>query len=193
MLGSHYRDLVHVRAAANGQVFGMWCTSHSPSGAAMITITNTGATSHYLHSDEGHILPSPDGKTIFTRYGKRPPVVDIMQQTRTGTTMLPACTGNYYLELPQANKVGNPTPGVFRPGQPPKPPTDTTLQALIYSTEQSKPIATLNDLQLPPLMSELFIKHDFTFDKRIHLIPEANIVITIPAASDRLVLHRYGG
>jgi hypothetical protein len=194
MLGGHYRDLVHMRAAANGQVFGMWCTSHTPSGAAMIAITNTGANSHYLHSDEGHILPSPDGKTVFTRYGKRPPVVEFSQLSRTGTALLPACSGNYYLELPQANKAGNPIPGgVALPGQPAKPPTDTTHQVVIYSTEQGKPIATLNDLQLPPLMGEQWIKHDFTFDKRIHLIPEARLVITIPAANDRLVLHRYGG
>ena len=193
MLGGHYRDLVHVRAAANGQVFGMWCSSHSPSGAALIAITNTGASSHYLHSDEGHILPSPDGKTVFTRYGKRPPVVDLNQALRTGTAMLPACSGNYYLELPQANKVGHPAPGVFRPGQPPQPPADTTHSVEIHTTEQAKPIATLGDLQLPPLMGEQWMKHDFTFDKRIHLIPEAKLVITIPAANDRLVLHRYGG
>jgi hypothetical protein len=37
------------------------------------------------------------------------------------------------------------------------------------------------------------IKHDFTFDKRVHLIPESRLIITIPTSNDRLVLHRFGG
>jgi hypothetical protein len=37
------------------------------------------------------------------------------------------------------------------------------------------------------------IKHDLTFDKRVHLIPAARLVITVPASNDRLVLHRFGG
>ena len=39
---------------------------------------------------------------------------------------------------------------------------------------------------------EEFLNHDFTFDKRVHLIPDARLVITIPISNDRLVLHSYG-
>jgi hypothetical protein len=189
---SHYRDLVHLRASANGRFFGMWCTSHTPSGAASITITNTGATSHYVHSSEGHILPSPDGKTLFTGFGKRPLMVDLPQVASTGSAMFPACYGNYYLELPRTNKSGNLPPGVGRSDQQSKPLADVKHSAVIYSTENAKSTATVNDLQLPPLVGEDFIKHDFTFDKRIHLIPEARLIITIPGGNDRLILKRYG-
>jgi hypothetical protein len=34
---------------------------------------------------------------------------------------------------------------------------------------------------------------DFTFDKRIHLIPEARLIITISASNDGLVLRRFSG
>src|SRR5262249_42849264 len=32
IMAGHYRNLVHLRASANGRVFGLWCTSHSPTG-----------------------------------------------------------------------------------------------------------------------------------------------------------------
>jgi hypothetical protein len=44
-----------------------------------------------------------------------------------------------------------------------------------------------------PALNEEWIKHDLTFDKRVHLIPEARLIITIPASNDRVVLYRYGG
>ncbi len=189
MLGNYYRDLVHVRASGNGQVFGMWCTSHSPSGVATIAVLKDGARSHYAHRSDGHILPSPEGKVLFTRFGKRPPFVDLTQASNSGNAMLPASSGNYYLELPEANKGGNRPPQRVNPAQP---PADVTVSAAIHSAEKDKPIATFSDLQLPPLMGEESIKHDFTFDKRIHLIPEARLLILIPAANDRLILQRYG-
>ena len=41
--------------------------------------------------------------------------------------------------------------------------------------------------------NEDMIKGDFTFDKRIHYIPDARPVVTIPPASDdRLLLYRVG-
>ena len=52
------------------------------------------------------------------------------------------------------------------------------------------------DMSLPVLdeMSgvgaEQWIKHDFTIDKRYHLIPQAKLLITIPLSNDRLVLRR---
>jgi hypothetical protein len=57
---------------------------------------------------------------------------------------------------------------------------------------KDRPIATLPDLELPA-PGEEWIKHDFTFDKRVHLVPEARLLITIPASNDRLVLHRFSG
>jgi WD40 repeat protein len=43
------------------------------------------------------------------------------------------------------------------------------------------------DLTIP---NEQRIKNDFTFDKRVHLIPEARLLVTIPGSNDQLVLHR---
>jgi hypothetical protein len=186
MVGVFNHELVHIRASANGQVFGMWRAGH-PSGAAIITVAPGVAGSHSKYSDEGHILPGPDGKTVFTRYGKRP-LIEQMDATRTGNAVLPACSGGSYLELPQVNLKSVPPPGT-----PARPPGDMRYSAEVRRSEKDPPLATFSDLQLPQIIGEEFIKHDFTFDKRVHLIPEARLLITIPAASDRLVLRRYGG
>jgi hypothetical protein len=167
-----------------------------PSGVASITVTADGARSHYLHSDEGHILPGPDGKAVFTCYGKRPLIFEQWDALPRSKAVLPACSGSYYLELPQVNKNRIRRP--FRLGRPPGPPPTPEPPAEKYSaavrrSEEARRLATCNDLQLPEVGGEESIKHDFTFDKRVHLIPEARLVITIPGAGDRLVLRRYGG
>jgi hypothetical protein len=83
--------------------------------------------------------------------------------------MVPGCHGNYYLSLPPAGKDGPVT---------------------ICAVGQDKPVVTLEDLDLR-MPKEVGITNDFTFDKRVHLIPEARLVITIPVTDDRLVLHRF--
>jgi hypothetical protein len=181
-LGHSYRDLVHLRASANGRVFGMWCTSHSPSGVGVIIAGAAGTESYYGHWSGGHVVPGPDGTVLFTRVGTCAPQQSLtnMQQPQ-GNAVLPACHGDYYLSLPQA--------GTPQPGRPPAGPAGAvTLRAL----GKDRPIATLADLNLPA-PGEEWIKHDFTFDKRVHLIPEARLIITIPASNDRLVLYRFGG
>jgi hypothetical protein len=172
-MGTRYRDALHIRASANGKVFGLWCTSHSPSGLGAIILSDTGVEAHYAHTSVGHVLPGPDGKALFTRSGKYAPRVKLVgaEPLERGGPMVPACHGNYYLSLPPAGKKG--APSVHAPGS-------------------SRPIATLKDLDVSVPAVES-VTHDFTFDKRVHLVPEAKLVITIPVTNDRLLLHRLGG
>src|SRR5262249_2190342 len=37
---------------------------------------------------------------------------------------------------------------------------------------------------------EAWLQHDLTVDKRFHLVPAANLLLTIPYSNDRLVLRR---
>src|SRR5205823_7387767 len=61
----------------------------------------------------------------------------------------------------------------------------------VRGPNNNTPIVTLPDLDLPSAQEE-WIKHDLTVDKRVHLIPEARLIVTIPAANDRLVLYDFG-
>jgi hypothetical protein len=189
-LGAFFGDAVHLRASANGRVFGLWSTSHTPSGMGTIVASEDATLWYYAHDSAGYVLPGPDGKSVFTRSGRYPlaswldfafvagdgklrfvrrNVPRLTDGQRRGSPVLPACQGNVYLTLPQGDQ-GAPT--VRAPGK------DT-------------PIATLPDLELPPPGEER-LPHDLTFDKRVYLIPGARLIITIPASNDRLVLHRLG-
>jgi hypothetical protein len=128
---------------------------------------------YYVHNSVGHVVPGPDGKVFYTRTGKYASQGQAVlpQRTENGNPMLPACQGDWYLSLPGPGRAGATT--VEAPGK-------------------DKPIATLPDLGLPAAAEDV-ITHDLTFDKRVHLVPEARLIITIPASNDRLVLHRLGG
>jgi hypothetical protein len=162
---------VHLRASANGSLFGAWNTAVTPSGTASFVYTDALTRTFYSHSSPGYILPSPDGKTLFTRLGQQSPQLPmVFPQPPPGNPVIPAHHGNYYLSLPMPGKDGAPE---------------------IRAVARDKPVAVLGDLDVPTWAGEEWIKHDFTFDKRIHIIPEAGLVITIPTENDRLVLHRF--
>jgi hypothetical protein len=196
-LGNSYRDLVHLRASANGKVFGMWCTSHFPSGIGVIVASGTGAESYYAHSSAGFVVPSPDGKWLYTRLGRYAPEVSLTQmQPPEGEAGVPACHGDYYLSLPPLPNAAQRRTRPLRPqgGSPPAGQTspEKTGTFTVRALGNEKPIARFGDLNLTAPLEES-IKNDLTFDKRVYLIPEARLVITIPASNDQLVLNRFGG
>jgi WD40 repeat protein len=189
MFGGWYRNLIHLRASANGKVFGAWCTSHTPSGVAAIVLSDAGVQSYYGHWSAGHVVPSPQGNVLFTQSGMYPP--DKLTNTpQDGDAMVPACHGDFYLSLPRAANVGSvliPRAGAIPAGErqrtgKPSPPT-------LHALGKDGPVATLPELDLPESKEE-WLKHDFTFDKRIVLVPDAGRLITIPASNDRLILYR---
>jgi hypothetical protein len=186
-LGSSHRDLVHLRASANGSVFGMWCTSHSPSGVGVIVASEPAAQVYYAHTSFGHVVPGPDGMTLFTGHGTcRPQVTLTQNEEPQGGPVLPAEHGVMYLRI--GTEGGPPN----RNGPPNRQPESTTGRTLtIVTPGRDRPIARLADVDLLAAREE-WLNHDFTFDKRVHLIPDARLVITIPISNDRLVLYRYG-
>jgi hypothetical protein len=170
MMGQNSRDLMHLRASANGKTFGTWCSTHSPSGLGVLTVaSDTLITANYAHGSVGHVLPSPDGKSIITATGKYKPQVTLQEAAvQNSKPMIPACHGDTYVTFP---------------------PDGKTSEMTINAAGKSEPVAILTDLGMT-FRREDWIKDDFTFDKRVHLIPDARLIITIPATNDRLVLRR---
>jgi len=163
------QNFVHLRASADGKVFGLWCTNQSPSGLTTLVMSGNEVKSYYAHQSVGPVLPSPDGKTIYTGVGKYRPQVTIQEKMQNGNPMVPACHGEQFLMLPAPGKDGSVT---------------------VHLPDKAEPVATLPDSVTVP--KEEQIKHDFTFDKRFHLIPEARVVIVIPNTDDQLILYRLG-
>jgi hypothetical protein len=137
----------------------------------VFVLSGTDAKSYYSHSSFGHILPGPDGKHLFTGAGFYSPHVQLIEQRRSDDTLIPATQGAFWLKLPPAGKNG-----------------EVTLEA----QGRARPVATFSDFELK-VPKEESIKHDFTFDKRLHVIPQARVIVTIPTSDDRLVLYRFGG
>src|SRR5207302_10775160 len=64
-----YRDQVHVRASADGSIFGMWCLGQSPAGITTLVVRDGAAQLHYEHNSAGHICPSWNGTFLATGTG----------------------------------------------------------------------------------------------------------------------------
>jgi hypothetical protein len=190
IMGSSYRNLVHLRASAEGRTFGMWCTSHSPTGCGTVVVSDPVTRVSYGHWSVGHVLPSADGKLICTRSGTYAPFIQMTDMQRQGEATLPAAHGEYYLVLPSPN-LGAPPRLAGVPPAAQSPAGAATLPNLTIRTrDKDKLIASVDGVELA-FSNEDNIGNDFTFDKRIHLIPDAQLIITIPTDNNRLVLHRY--
>ena len=66
------------------------------------------------------------------------------------------------------------------------------MTASVHSAADGTPLLIVKDLDEMEgaRPNESWIKDDFTVEKRFHLIPAANLLITIPYTNDRLVLRR---
>ena len=163
-----------VRASADGQTFAFWRVGGSPQGVATLVIQGNDIRRFSDHYDAGHLLPSPDGKIIYTARGRYTGECKALDDPRTGHNyinyMLPAVHGNYYLGI---NLEGGA-----------KAPVN------VFLAGDNRPLARLSLLEgLPP--GEAWGREPLGLDKRLFFIPEAQVMVTLPKTNDEIVLHRF--
>jgi len=182
---------VHVRAAADGHALAMWSSGQSPSGVTWVKWEDARAKVSYEHSTRGHVIPGSRGKVLFTGMGMFTGITFPNQQNPYPGSdpqgrYLPAVYGDYYMFLGRSNLP------YFNPPVGRRPAANALAAPLngltIYKLGLALPILKRPDIDLPS--ADLADKDDFTFDKRVYLIPQAKLLITIPAGNDRLVLRR---
>jgi hypothetical protein len=167
-----YRDFAHVRASGDGRLFGMWCTSHSPTGLQTLVLEGREVKHFYDHDSVGHVIPGPDGRVVFTGMGLH---------TREGRVLalggrrrfycLPARHGVYYLATQTA---------------------DGKSRLAVYLPGHSQPVCDLPDAEvMTRTEAEVGAKTDFLQDKRIHWLPDAKLLVTIPPGDGRLLVRRF--
>src|SRR5262249_32456076 len=61
-----WRDNVHIRASADGRVFGMWQTHVSPTGVNALVIGTPTSKAYNSHESAGAVVPSATGKFLAT-------------------------------------------------------------------------------------------------------------------------------
>ncbi len=188
--GSIVGDNVHLRSSPDGRSLGAWSSSVTPSGMHWIQMDNQLGRRTYSHSSHGHVVPGgPGGKVLFTGLGMFTSIGTFNPPTKTypgsdpNGRFVPAHHGDYYLYLGNAATFANKNPA---------------KAFAIHKLGVDRPILRLTGIEVPETSNEPFFRPgtpsvnvgDFTLDKRFHLVPDAKVLIVIPAGNDRLVLHR---
>src|SRR5262249_25260316 len=164
-----------VRVSADGKTFGVWNPDVSPQGILTFSLLGKELKVHYAHDSAGHVIPGPDGRLIYTARGMYTNEVKAVGDTGApGSYCLPAHQGDFYLTL-----------------QPRDPTTATGKGAVrVHLAGETRPLITLNDVILPRDINQ-WDRESFGTDRRVHFIPDAKLLVTIPDTKDKLVLHRF--
>lgn len=177
---SSYRDYVHIRAAANGRTFGLWATSHSPQGMETMVVEGNRVNVRREHSSAGHICPSANGSYVVTGRGRFSLDLQIGPKERISMPCVPTTHPEFYLAIPaepgrQHNVGRDPFKG---------------KRATLYLADSNRPVGQIEIGDLGTGEGTSWSRHDFTIDKRVHLIAGANQVVSIPFSNDRLRVKR---
>jgi hypothetical protein len=181
-----FQQHVHVRASAGGDLFGIWHTQASPSGFQTLSVHGAALKGIYNHDGFDHLAPGPDGYTIYTgRAGAlnslgKPAWGSDSQPVASQAPTVSSSDPSYYLSI--AGLGGN---------RPRNNPTEA-ITAAVHLAGDGMRLLTVR--QLDEMggdgSNESPNQDDFTLEKRFHLVPAANLMITVPFTNDRLVLRR---
>ena len=178
-----YRDAMHLRMSADGTIFGMWATSHSPQGLNSVRVQGSQLLGLNEHTSVGHVVPGPDGMHLFTGIGgvftnelKAKSV-----NRRPSIPCVPTTHPNFYVTVPaepgaQRNMGRDPFKGM-------KP-------SLNVVSSQSV-LAELPDLALgSDNQNRSWTTSDFSLDKRVHFHVQAGVLAAVPFTNDKVWLHK---
>lgn len=171
----------HLRASANGEVFGNTKPGTSPSGYSVLTVGRT-FTAFYEHSSLGVVIPSWDGAFIYTANGiYRPPFSPVsVEKTNYSrvTSFIPAHHPNYCLKVNATYESR------------PRKPSDGPVCA-ISAAGSSIPLVSIDDEFQEIILGEsaAYYRDKITLDKRFHFLPTLKRLVTLAASDDRLVIR----
>ncbi len=174
--GFSFRDLVHLRASAEGNTYGLWCTSHSPSGLESLVVIGKKITPYYEHNSVGHVIPSADGKYVLTGSGIYTSQLKKRGSDKMNVFAIPSTAPNWHLG------VNLPLYGGGDAKQ--------KRRVDIYVMGQETPLLGIPAPEMAGGENDAWARTDFTQDKRYWFIPSAELLVTIPSTNDRVVLRR---
>jgi hypothetical protein len=178
-VGTHPQYPAAVHVSADGRVLGMWNPGLSPSGLQTVVLTGSSVKSYYEHESVGAIIPGPDGRTVYTGAGLYSPECKRLGDAQRRTTGLPAAHGNFYLSLTFADD--------FRRDRT-APPPGVSLH-MVGNDRPLLKLENLDGLDMPDIFGRN--SASLSLEKRIHLIPQAQLLVTIPMAGNKIYLHRF--
>jgi hypothetical protein len=152
---------VFLRASADGRIFACQGDDGLPTQTCS---WRKGRVTLNNGGRGGFPVPGPDGQVVYTDDGRYTP--QLKPLGREGIYSWPAVHGSYYLSLP-GDKKG---------------------RLDIYLAGVGKPLISLDDVDLGRALPRG--PDPLPVDKRIHLIPDAKLLVVIPPRGDQLVLRR---
>jgi WD40 repeat protein len=187
LLHPFLRERLHIRASAGGGLFAIWQTRASPTGFQTLVVNQGAIRAVYNHNALDPLTPGADGRTIYTSQsgpldpdGK--PVGPSGQPAHSGSVVtIPTADPAFYLAIE-----------VVPPQWPRRLPGPSLVSVSVHLAGKGTRLFTLRrglDEMSGVSITEPTLLDDFSVEKRFHFVPAANLLITIPPASDRLVLR----
>ena len=175
---------VHLRCSGDGSVLGAWAGEVSLTGVNSIILAGASRGKSYcLRENRGSVVPGPDGRFIFTSGAILSSELRVLPDKPGGQT-IPAYQGPFYLCVAGEGFPGAPRPSSMRSGGS----TTSSPRIRVCLVGESPPLFTIQDLGSGA--PETYRGGGLEMDKRYHYIPEAQLVIAIPATMDRLILRK---
>jgi hypothetical protein len=167
---------IQIRAAADGRIFGFWCTNAIPSSLQTIILEDNEMRMYHLNDTVGFVNPGPDGQIIYTSKGLFTAEAKTIGSQSANTRYplrIPATQGKYYIEIDENGRIA-----LYHSGD---------SRALVTIPKVGDVCGTEN------FPSARFAANNSNFpqDKHIYFIPDAHLIIGIPKTNDRLILQPF--
>jgi S1-C subfamily serine protease len=163
---------VQIRASADGQVFAGWCTNCSPSASSLVLRDNR-VMQYPIYETTGHVIPGPDGKVLYSARGSYTNEGRLLgDKGEDNFWFMPAHDPRYFLGFRQYGKMPS---GLAK-----------SDGVTIYRAGDTRPLLSLPAVEIPGIENT----DPIAIDKRIHLVPAAQVIAVLPATNDQLVLYK---
>jgi DNA-directed RNA polymerase subunit RPC12/RpoP len=168
-----------LRASANGQVFVMRpAVGGEPHEVCSIVLTGARGKVFKEWISSSVLIPSSDGQTLYGEsgvYTNALKVVFPQNETEMFKPFWPAHGSNLFLEIK-----------AFDRRFPPEMPGDAVL---VYKPGEEMPFETLKNIE--GASGDIGKGGALGREKRLHLIPDAKILICIPFTDNKLIIRRF--
>jgi predicted Zn finger-like uncharacterized protein len=166
-----YRDQIHLRAAADGSLFGIWLSGQNPTGVGCLLYAKPNARYYKAHESAGDVLPSANGKFLCTGgglYNTEAKMID----ANLGWCV-PSLEGDYFVSFGKRNPAD-------------RDPKALHGQVMVYGKS-----AAIGTVDIENVAADYFTPgNGFTFDKHFFFVPESGYLVTLPRFNDRLVVQQ---
>lgn len=174
------------RISANGKTITNWGTSGSPSGLQTFLKVGSDWRAYYEHTSVGAILPSADGKFLFTNSGQFNSKLQRVGERKTNsydtpvTYQIPAVHGNFSLF-------------VTAPSRRSRSSRKSTEQAVcgLRMRGISWNLATIEGLNPKVREEDAWGREKMSIEKRLIFVPRANLIVSLAASGMELNVKSF--